>query len=130
MFVFAVLGFILFIVIPAVYVYSFFKPSKFGIRTAGTPSGKYSRMNFTGLIALVWFAVLFLGSIFTDPEATTENVAAKNSEPTTVSKQEPKPEQVESNEKVAVATPLKEESVKEAKKEVVATEKEVIAPKK
>ncbi|AWT50320.1 hypothetical protein DLE54_11885 (plasmid) [Psychrobacter sp. YP14] len=129
MFVFAVLGFILFIVIPAVYVYSFFKPSKFGIRTAGNPSGKYSRMNFTGLIALVWFAVLFLGSVFTDPEAT-ENVAAKNSEPTTVSKQEPKPEQVESNEKVAVATPLKEESVKEAKKEVVATEKEVIAPKK
>lgn len=119
----AIIGLIL-LVIPVVYIYSFIKPEKFNICTDKNPSGKYSRMKFTGMTILAWFAVGVASTFFTDPEANTENVTAKNSEPTTVSKQEPKPDQVENNEKVAIATPVKEDPVKETKKEVVETKKE------
>lgn len=122
----AALGFILFIVIPAVYIYSFLKPAKFNIRTTDNPSGKYSRMKFTGLTALAWIVITFLGAIFTDSESTAEDLAAKSSELTTVEEKEPK--QVKDSEEVAVAEPVEKvaELTKESevKEEVVATQQE------
>lgn len=95
----AVLGLILFFIIPGVYLYSLFKPAKFGIRTAGNPSGKHSRLKFTGITVLVWLLVLAVGSAFTDPEpATDEPDGVGESEVATVN------EPVESAEESEQAT--------------------------
>lgn len=71
------LGFLL-LVIPAIYIYSFIKPEKFNVRTGKNPNGKYSRMQFTGITALIWFAVVAIVPIFVDTD--TESVTAKSSE--------------------------------------------------
>lgn len=101
----AFLGFLL-LVIPVIYIYSFFRPEKFNIRTDKNPSGKYSRMKFTGITALVWWAIVAIGGIFIDTD--TESVTAKSSEPTAVEENQPKQVKVdEPTEPVeeAVATP-------------------------
>ena len=85
------LGFLL-LVIPAIYIYSFIKPEKFNVRTGKNPNGKYSRMQFTGITALIWFAVVAIVPIFVDTDTDTESVTAKSSEPPTV--EENQPEQI------------------------------------
>lgn len=99
----AFLGFLL-LVIPAIYIYSFIKPEKFNVRTGKNPSGKHSRMKFTGITALIWFAVVAIGAIFVDTD-TDESVTAKSSEPATV--EEKQPEQIKADEPVeeVVTTP-------------------------
>ncbi|MCC3309448.1 hypothetical protein [Psychrobacter sanguinis] len=97
------LGFLL-LVIPAIYIYSFIKPEKFNVRTGKNPNGKYSRMQFTGITALIWFAVVAIVPIFVD----TESVTAKSSEPPTV--EENQPEQIKAVMPVEEAVTTRQEA--------------------
>ena len=99
------LGFLL-LVIPAIYIYSFIKPEKFNVRTGKNPNGKYSRMQFTGITALIWFAVVAIVPIFVDTD--TESVTAKSSEPPTV--EENQPEQIKAVMPVEEAVTTRQEA--------------------
>ena len=99
------LGFLL-LVIPAIYIYSFIKPEKFNVRTGKNPNGKYSRMQFTGITALIWFAVVAIVPIFVDTD--TESVTAKSSEPATV--EENQPEQIKAVMPVEEAVTTRQEA--------------------
>lgn len=77
-----ILGFIIFIVIPALYIYSFFKPAKFNVRTNSNPSGKYSRLQFTGIAFGIWILLTVISSLFVDTdsvESSSDAIKSKSS---------------------------------------------------
>lgn len=69
------LGSLLFLLIPIIYLVSLFKPKTFGIRTAKNPDGKLSRGKFTLYTLIAWvISFVIIGSGLDETEST-ENTA-------------------------------------------------------
>lgn len=67
------LGSLLFLLIPIIYLVSLFKPKTFGIRTAKNPDGKWSRGKFTLYTLIAWIISFVIIASGLDETESTES---------------------------------------------------------
>lgn len=103
MFVFFMLGFLLFIFVPVAYITSLIKPARLNVRSKRNPTGKWRRSHFTILAVLLLLLSIFLMNLGASSDTSDNVESAVQSESTST------PESVGS---VEVEPTIKPESIK------------------
>jgi hypothetical protein len=71
----AVIGFLLFFIIPIIFLYSLFKPEKFNIRTKKNENGRWTRVQSLAAFTVAWLTSIIMLVQSPLPETTNEQNA-------------------------------------------------------
>lgn len=103
MFLFFILGFLLFIFVPVAYITSLIKPARLNVRSKRNPTGKWLRSHFTILAVLLWVLSIYLMNLGASSDTSDNVESVVQSEPTST---------LESADAVAVEPTVTPESTK------------------